>query len=465
MPVHDQLLGSTQPVLSISLEPGESIVAEAGEFAWMTDSIQLTTTPAGLSDYTAKDQAGTIAFASRLPGSIMHIEVAPGGEYLVHRNGFLAGTPGIEVTIGFQQPLEATETTADKFILRRIGGGGRAWGELSGDGIRSDLAAGTSLGTHPRHSPARDRPGPGRAVRSRNRVAAVDAAARRSAPPVCSPRRTYAVKPRARETRNMSRNAVSPRGLAGTAAVVAIAAGLAVAGCGGSSSSGAAAGGNAASKSPAASHSTGSSGSTSVTTATVPFPVGVGDTWRYRTTDGRTVNRIIAVTPASGGQQVTMRSAITNLGSTTHDTAYYVVNSDGSISLPFSQFDTSSSGASVKLISGSIFWPPADQLSSGKAYHDALKIEFSTNGTTQNVTAHVTVRGAGTQSVTVPAGTYNADVVNMTMAETIEGISVSSVVRTWLAPGVGPVKSEVILHEGGTTHVAAENQLVSFKAG
>lgn len=263
----------------------------------------------------------------------------------------------------------------------------------------------------------------------------------------------------------MSRNAVSPRGLAGTAAVVAIAAGLAVAGCGGSSSSGAAAGGNAASKSPAASHSTGSSGSTSVTTATVPFPVGVGDTWRYRTTDGRTVNRIIAVAPASGGQQVTMRSAITNLGSTTHDTAYYVVNSDGSISLPFSQFDTSSSGASVKLISGSIFWPPADQLSSGKAYHDALKIEFSANGTTQNVTAHVTVRGAGTQSVTVPAGTYNADVVNMTMAETIEGISVSSVVRTWLAPGVGPVKSEVILHEGGTTHVAAENQLVSFKTG
>lgn len=263
----------------------------------------------------------------------------------------------------------------------------------------------------------------------------------------------------------MSRNAVSPRGLAGTAAVVAIAAGLAVAGCGGSSSSGAAAGGNAASKSPAASHSTGSSGSTSVTTATVPFPVGVGDTWRYRTTDGRTVNRIIAVTPASGGQQVTMRSAITNLGSTTHDTAYYVVNSDGSISLPFSQFDSSSSGASVKLISGNIFWPPADQLSSGQAYHDALKIEFSTNGTTQNVTAHVTVRGAGTQSVTVPAGTYNADVVNMTMAETIEGISVSSVVRTWLAPGVGPVKSEVILHEGGTTHVAAENQLVSFKTG
>jgi hypothetical protein len=264
----------------------------------------------------------------------------------------------------------------------------------------------------------------------------------------------------------MSRNAVSPRGLAGAAAVVAITAGLALAGCGGSSSSGGAAGGSTGGSSPAASHSPSSSGSTTAaTTATVPFPVGVGDVWRYKTTDGRTVNRITAVTPASGGQQVTMRSAITSLGSTSHTTAYYVVHSDGSISLPFSQFDTNSSGASVQLISGNVFWPPADELSSGKAYHDVLKIAFSDDGMKQTVTAHVVVRGGGTQSVTVPAGTYNADVVNMTMSETVEGISVGSVVRTWLAPGVGPVKDEVIIREGSKNDVAAENQLVSFKAG
>jgi uncharacterized protein (AIM24 family) len=172
MPVRDQLLGSTQPVLSISLEPGESIVAEAGEFAWMTDSIELSTRPAGLSDYTAKDQAGTIAFASGLPGSILHIEVAPGHEYLVHRNGFLAGTPGIEVAAGFQQPPEVTETAADEFILRRISGRGRAWVQVSGDVIRRDLAAGTSLRTRPWHIGMSDasvavqmaelvRPGPG----------------------------------------------------------------------------------------------------------------------------------------------------------------------------------------------------------------------------------------------------------------------------------------------------------------
>jgi hypothetical protein len=263
----------------------------------------------------------------------------------------------------------------------------------------------------------------------------------------------------------MNGNAAIQRHPVGAAAVVAIAAGLILAGCGGSSTSGGA-GGNAAGSSPAASHSPHSGGSSSaVTTASVPFPVGVGDTWKYKTTYGTTVNRMTAVTPVSGGQKVTMSSALTTLGSTTHTTAYYVVHSDGSISLPFSQFNTSSSGASVKLISGNIFWPPASELSSGQAYHDVLKIEFSEDGIKQNVTAHVTVRGAGTQSVTVPAGTYNADVVNMTMSETIKGISVSSEVRTWLAPGVGPVKTEVILHEGSIDHVAAEDQLTSFKAG
>jgi len=197
----------------------------------------------------------------------------------------------------------------------------------------------------------------------------------------------------------------------------------------------------------------------------VPFPVGVGDTWTYKTTYGQTVNKMTAVTPVSGGQQVTMNSSITSLGTTTQNTAYYIINSDGSISLPFNQFNTSSSGTTVKLISGSLFWPPAAELASGQASHSTLKIEFKQGGATQRVTTHVTVQGAGTQSVSVPAGTYNATVVNLTMAETIEGISVSSTVRTWLAPGVGPVKTEVILDEGSTDHVAAEDQLISFKAG
>ncbi|MGH3401704.1 MAG: TapB family protein [Streptosporangiaceae bacterium] len=65
-------------------------------------------------------------------------------------------------------------------------------------------------------------------------------------------------------------------------------------------------------------------------------------------------------------------------------------------------------------------------------------------GHTLRVTAHVVVRAAGTQSVTVPAGTYRAQVVEETMTEKVEGIRVTTTVKTWVAPGVGPVKDEVL---------------------
>ena len=159
--MHDQLLGSTQPVLSISLEPGESIVGETGGFAWMTDSIQMAaaprhdldagTHPVALSAYTAKGAGGTVAFAAKVPGSILGVEVAPGREYLVHRSAFLAGTPGIELTTGLRQPLPAPAGQVSDFTLCRIAGNGRAWVELSGDVVRRDLPAGTSLRTRPWH--------------------------------------------------------------------------------------------------------------------------------------------------------------------------------------------------------------------------------------------------------------------------------------------------------------------------
>ncbi len=132
----------------------------------MTDSIQMSASADGamadaarrtlgrssipLSVYTARQAAGTIAFASRMPGTIVGIDVGPGQEYLVHRRGFLAGTPGIEVTTGFRQALPG-EAAADDFVLQRISGHGRAWVELSGDVIARDLAAGASLRTHPWH--------------------------------------------------------------------------------------------------------------------------------------------------------------------------------------------------------------------------------------------------------------------------------------------------------------------------
>ena len=140
--MRDELLGTTQPVLSISLDPGESVVAEVGEFAWMTDSIKMTAGEAPrLAVYMAIDEPGVVAFASKRPGRILSVDVGPGQEgYLVRESSFLAGTPGVRVS-----PCEAG------LALWRICGTGRAWVELPGDVVRRELATGQALRVHPRH--------------------------------------------------------------------------------------------------------------------------------------------------------------------------------------------------------------------------------------------------------------------------------------------------------------------------
>jgi uncharacterized protein (TIGR00266 family) len=168
----EQVIGATLPVLEVSLDPGESVVAEVGEFSWMSDSIQMSTGMGGgvggqglmgalkrvtggssflFSTYTAQGSAGMIAFAARLPGSIMPVDPGDGTEYLVHRHGFLAGTPGIEVSAGFQQSFTAGIFGGEGFVLQRIGGQGRAWVELAGEVVPYELSAGQSLRVHPGH--------------------------------------------------------------------------------------------------------------------------------------------------------------------------------------------------------------------------------------------------------------------------------------------------------------------------
>jgi hypothetical protein len=255
-------------------------------------------------------------------------------------------------------------------------------------------------------------------------------------------------------------------------AVLAVS-GLVLAGCGGSGSGGSGSSTSTQSSGKPAANSTSSSsgGSTSVASSnSLPFPVGVGDTWVYATSDaagttGTVTDKMAAVSPVSGGQQVTMDGTTTILGTTTSNSAYYVFHSDGSITLPFSQFNTGSSTSSVKLISGTLEWPSASALASGQSSNSTLQIQFSTNGQTQNVTADITVKGAGTQSVTVPAGSYNATVVNMTMSETVEGHQASDTVTTWLATGVGPVKSEVTVDESGQSITVGTQVLTSFTQG
>ena len=94
---------------------------------------------------------GEVAFATKLPGHIVPVEVAPGHEYMIHRHGFLCATPQIQISVAFQQSLGAGIFGGDGFLLQKLSGQGMAWLELSGVLVVRDLQPGETLRVHPGH--------------------------------------------------------------------------------------------------------------------------------------------------------------------------------------------------------------------------------------------------------------------------------------------------------------------------
>src|SRR5580698_11653144 len=114
-----RIQGTTMPVLDVLLEPNESIISEAGELSWMGSSIQMTThTQFGggggffgvlkrvagggsifMTEYMAMGAPGEIAFATKVPGHILPIEIGAGHEYMIHRHGFLCATDQVQIGV------------------------------------------------------------------------------------------------------------------------------------------------------------------------------------------------------------------------------------------------------------------------------------------------------------------------------------------------------------------------------
>ena len=259
-------------------------------------------------------------------------------------------------------------------------------------------------------------------------------------------------------------------------AVIAGAAVIALAGCASASTSGAAAGGASASgsaasggSSPAGSGSTGTAtpsatSNSFVANGSIPFPIAVGNTWTYQTVSSinnahsLVTNKVVSVTPIAGGHRVTMSSTVGLGPSATTTRQNYIFYSNGKIEYPVNQPGVSVAGSGV-------LWPNAAQAASGQAFHSVLRIKLGNSGVGPYEVADVTVQGGGTQSVTVPAGTYQATLVNMTMVTSVGNFTTTAVLKTWSAPGTGPVKTEELIEAGGKTTLTTTEELLTFTKG
>lgn len=169
--MQSRILGTTMPAIEFLLEPNEGIISESGELSWMSASVQLQThTQMGggggffgalkrvagggslfMTEYRAVGATGEVAFATKVPGHIVPVEVSQGREFFIHRHGFLCATDQVTLGVGFQQSLGAGIFGGDGFLLQKVGGYGTAWLELSGEVVIKDLRPGETLRVHPGH--------------------------------------------------------------------------------------------------------------------------------------------------------------------------------------------------------------------------------------------------------------------------------------------------------------------------
>lgn len=167
-----QIVGDDMQAVIITLDPRETVLAEAGAMLYMQDGIVMNTTldpNAQNSGLLGKIVSGAkralsgdsffvttfsnqgsrrqdVAFSAPYPGRIQPLELSEwGGTVLAQKDAFLCAARGIEVSIAFNKRIGAGFFGGEGFILQRIHGDGLAFVHASGTLIEHNLAAGETL--------------------------------------------------------------------------------------------------------------------------------------------------------------------------------------------------------------------------------------------------------------------------------------------------------------------------------
>ena len=167
-----KLIGDDMQAVIVTLDPTETVVAEAGAMMYMQDNIVMNTTldPSGSGTgimgrllkgakralagdsffITTFTNEGTkrrdVAFAAPFPGKILAVDLrAWGGRLIAQKDSFLCAAFGIEISIAFNRRIGAGFFGGEGFILQKLSGDGLAFLHASGTLAEIKLAAGESL--------------------------------------------------------------------------------------------------------------------------------------------------------------------------------------------------------------------------------------------------------------------------------------------------------------------------------
>lgn len=168
-----EIFGEEMQYVEVTLDPGETVIAEAGGMMYMTPDVQMETVfgdpsaqqtgflgklmSAGkrvltgeslfITTFTAAGNTRQkVAFASPYPGKILVMDLSQlGGEIICQKDAFLCAARGVQIGIAFQKKFGVGLFGGEGFIMQRLTGDGLAFVHAGGTIMKWTLAAGEVL--------------------------------------------------------------------------------------------------------------------------------------------------------------------------------------------------------------------------------------------------------------------------------------------------------------------------------
>jgi uncharacterized protein (TIGR00266 family) len=162
-----EIHGTELQLVEVELDPGETVIAEAGAMTYMEQGIEFESKmgdgsepeqgffgklfSAGKRAFTGESVFMThfsnrgsaksrVAFAAPYPGQIVALDLSKiGGDLICQKDSFLAAALGTKVSITFNQKIGAGLFGGEGFILQRLSGDGMAFVHAGGTIIRKEL--------------------------------------------------------------------------------------------------------------------------------------------------------------------------------------------------------------------------------------------------------------------------------------------------------------------------------------
>ncbi len=162
-----EIFGDDMQIVEVELDPGETVVAEAGAMNYMEDGIEfearmgdgsqpnqgffsklvdsgkraLTGESIFMTHFTNRARGKKrVAFAAPYPGKIVALDMAKvGGSLICQKDAFLCAAHGTRLSIAFQRRLGAGFFGGEGFILQKLIGDGKAFIHAGGTIIKKRL--------------------------------------------------------------------------------------------------------------------------------------------------------------------------------------------------------------------------------------------------------------------------------------------------------------------------------------